>query len=187
MNFSDMLVNISQAIIDFVNQMGTWDWPTIVQTFKDTLVSGGVGAAVLFAVKYILPFLRNSNKPILAEVGVIGTQVVALVEEVKKLHDENATLRQATSQTLNYISTVAEVNLASKSITIEQKAQIKAWLDGYKVYLGDSANTVVAQIENVIDDNQITIDEVMELGSNVQVIEKALGTPISQLIPKSGV
>jgi hypothetical protein len=46
---------------------------------------------------------------------------------------------------------------------------------------------VVAQIENVIDDNQITVEEVMELGSNVQVIEKALGTPISQLIPKSGV
>ena len=187
MNFSDMLVNISQAIIDFVNQMGTWDWPTIVQVIKDTLVGSGFVGGVMVVIKYLLPFLRNSNKPILQEIGAVLTQLVFLKEKIQQLERENATLRSATTQILGYIEIGAEVNLTSKSITSEQKARIKSWLDAYKISMGDSANAIIAQIENVIDDNQITVEEVMELGSNVQVIEKALGTPISQLIPKSGV
>lgn len=176
MDLNEMLVKITSALMEFLNNIPNWNWDSIIANVKNFVVGGGM----VVAVKYAIPFFKNSNKPVLTKLASVTETVLAYGEELKTLHTENATLKTALDMTIGYLETSAQINLSSRTLTTEQKALYDAWITRYKADFG--TNATVEKVEQIMADNTITREEVVELGNNVPVIERVLGTPIQDLM-----
>jgi len=186
MDFSEILIKISTGIQTFFETMGTWNWVDITNFIKNVLLGGGTVAGGFALARIVIPLLKNSNKPVLAQLGALTEKLLAVSEQVVSLHQENSTLRTTLASVGSYLETTANINLSSKTLTQAQKDQLVTWLNQYHTAIGNSATPTVEQINSVIADNVITAQEIVQLAETVPILEKALGTPISQLMPKSG-
>lgn len=175
MDFNEVLLKITNAIMEFVNSVPNWNWTDITTNLKNFLVGGGI----VTALKFGIPFFKNSNKPLLVKLGLLTEKILTLSEEVKTIHDENGTLKTALNYVLDYVEVSANVNLSSRTLTVEQKAAFDNWVTTYRTNFGQ--NVAVEKVAEIVSDGVITKEEVVELGSNAPVVEKVLGTPLSQI------
>jgi hypothetical protein len=173
-DINEMLLKLSQGIIEFINGIGTWDWTTIVEWAKNFVLSG----SAIVAIKYALPFFKNSNRPILAQLAVLGEKIVAAEQTYQDLKAENATLKQGLFAVLGYMETSAQVNLTSKTLTAEQKATFLSWLEVVKPLLHPE---VVAEAQEAVADGVVTAEEVASIAEKVPRVAEVLLTPLNSI------
>jgi len=173
-DINEILLKLSQGILEFINGIGGWDWLKITEWLKNFVVGGGMIAVI----RYGIPLLRNSNKPVLAQLAVLGEKFLAMQQAYQELKAENATLKQGVFATLGYIETSAQVNLTSKTLTADQKANFLVWLESVKSLLHPD---VVAEAQQAVADGVITAEEVASIAEKVPRVAEVLLTPLNSI------
>jgi hypothetical protein len=177
----EVLNKISEAIMQFMTTIGEADWLAILEVVKNLAVGGGTGGLVYAVFRYVLPLLKNSNKPILAEIAAQGLIIVTLIDEIKQLKEENATIKQVGIHTLHYLETSANVNLTSKTLSPEQKASYLQWIAFAKTLNITEATKVAEEIEQAIADDKLTVEEAITISQNIKAVNDLVLTPLSQI------
>lgn len=180
LSMAEAIENIVKGLESAWKNIGTWDWETI----KNWVLSGGALTALTLFAKFGIPFFKNSNKPILKELGTQAETIVNLVEEVKSLRLENKTIKDGIKSTVQYLEVTADVNLSSKVLSAEHKEKFTIALDTLKKFDSVIANEVVSKVENIIEDNVITADEAIDLAETNEKVKEVFGTKIADLIKK---
>ena len=160
--------------MEFINGIGSWNWTDITTWLKNFVVGGGL----LVALKYAVPFFKNSNKPVLNQLGALGEKIIQVEQTYQDLKAENATLKTATFAMLGYIEASAQVNLTSKTLTPEQKASFLAWLETVKPLLHPE---LVAQAQEAVADSVVTAQEVTAIAERAPRVAEVLLKPLSQI------
>jgi len=177
---SEVFSNIVDGLLNIWVQVQNMEWSTIFADVKNWVVGGGM---VVFVAK-VLPFLKNSNKPILTKLGEIAEKLLIANAKIDSLELENLSLKDGLKATVNYLETTAQVNLSSKVLSAEQKALFQNAVFALQAVGTELTTHVASEVQTVVADGVITADEVITLAEHAPVIEKALGTPISDLMPK---
>ena len=177
---TDFFSNIVEGLWELWLNIQNADWTTITTQAKNWILGGGMLALVIKAI----PFLKNSNKPILKGLGEIGEALVTANAEIKKLKQENATLKDGVKATLSYLETTANINLSSKVLSEDQKVALQTAIITLQSVGTELTNHVADEVEKAAADGVITQEEAINLAEHIPVIEKTLGTPIANLIPK---
>ncbi|MCK9576877.1 MAG: hypothetical protein WC143_08645 [Eubacteriales bacterium] len=180
LSIADFIENIVNGLNELWQNIGTWNWEAI----KNWVLSGSALTLLGVFAKYVIPILKNSNKPILKTLGEYGEKIVDLSSEIKALRLENKTLKDGTKAVIEYLEVSADVNLSSKVLTAEQKQGFTTALNALKIIDNEFAKETVAKVEEIIEDGVITADEVIELAETNQQVETVFGTKISDLMKK---
>ena len=180
LSMAEAIENIVNGLQSAWQSIGTWDWETI----KNWFVTGGGALAVGVFIKYGVPFFKNSNKPILRELGTQAETIVNLVQEIKDLRLENKTIKEGIKSTVQYLEVSADVNLSSKVLSANQKEKFTTALNTLKAFDSTFANEAVLKVEKIIEDNVITADEAIELAETNEKVKEVFGTKIADLMKK---
>lgn len=177
---TDFFENIVDGLWQFWVNIQNADWTTITTQLKNWIVGGGMLALVIKAI----PFLKNSNKPILNGLGEISEALVNAIAKIQELKSENATLKDGLKAVVSYLETTANINLSSKVLSEEQKQMFQTAIIALLSVQNELATHIAVELEKVADDGIITKEEALTIAEHIPVIEKTLGTPIAGLIPK---
>lgn len=187
MNLNELWVYIGELINQAIAWVGV-NWEAVVATVASV---GGVSGVIVIAVnivKTVVPLLKNSNTPVLKMLGdFISAQtpkmdslvlkITALESKVDTLETENRTLK-------DYIALSAETNAKSVFLDAETKARYATFALALKSVPNTTVQQIGAEVEKAIGDGEITPTEAVEIASKLPIVEKALGTPISDIVPK---
>lgn len=171
---SDFWLNIGEALKQLVENIGGWDWETIVNYLKNISL-GSVGVVFL---KFAIPFFKNSNKPILNELAKQKEIVQTLNAKIQSLEEKDQTIGNVLTE---WIGLQANTNLVSKTLTDEQK---QAFVDlAAKMRLIQIGEVQVAaeKIEQIVDDKIVHASEIQDLVKSTKIGEQILGTNINSI------
>jgi len=180
-----------QYLGELINQGVEWmgaNYVAILATLGGTAGVGGIGVIAVQLIKVVVPVLRNSNKPILAEIASFAEKVTPQIEslvsmitvqetKLSALETENRTLK-------DYLVLSAETNSKSMFLDAETKARFAALAMALKTVPNAVVQNVAVEVEKAIADDKITSTEALSIASKIPAVEKVLGTPISDIIPK---
>lgn len=175
-NFVEALRGVWETVIG-------WDWTTISTQVKNWLVGGGGVAIVIIATRYGIPFLKGklTNKKfgeVLLELAITKSQITAMDLQSK-------TVKEGVIALTKYAEAAAEINLTSKLLSQEQKANFQVVLD--KLHAADSvlAEVVAIEIEKIVEDGEITQEEIIELAEKAPIVKEILGTNINDIVARN--
>ena len=163
-----------------------WDWlmtngGEIIKYLSYLLTGGGVTTITIFVVKFILPLLKNSNKPVLKDLSIVLEKIKSLAEkqevantEIQVLRDENKTLKE-------YLLLASEVNERNITLSNEMRQKFQYLADGLKSTENEKAIEIAGKVENVIEDNTITKEEIIELAEELPEVENVLGMTLQDI------
>ncbi|MFA5195430.1 MAG: hypothetical protein WC401_06510 [Bacteroidales bacterium] len=180
---SEFFSNIVDGLLSFWATIQNANWSEIAEQIKNWVLTGAGAGTIIVIISKIVPLLKNANAPILKELGKIGEALLIANTEIKKLKEENATLKDGVKATISYLETTAQVNLSSKVLSEEQKTLFKSAIDTLQSTETKLATHVANDIETIIADGIITADEAIALTEHEPIIKKALGTRIEDLMP----
>lgn len=179
-SLGDMWISIAEGI-----SYG-WDWlmtngGEIIKYLSYLLTGGGVTTITIFVVKFILPLLKNSNKPVLSQLALTLEKIETLAEkqeisnaEIQVLRDENKTLKE-------YLLLASEANERNITLTEEMREKFKFLADGLKNTENEKAIEIAEKVENIIEDNTITKEEIIELAEEIPEVENVLGMTLQDI------
>jgi hypothetical protein len=175
--FLTSIAEFWQSISDGLNQLfeniGDWNWESIVTYIKNVGIMGFL-TVVLKTGLPVFKSLKNSNKPILKLVG-------RLIERIDSLEKENQTVGNVLTE---YIALQSETNSMSITLPQEQKDKFLAFATTLKEMQNARLQSIGADIEKMVEDNEITADEAKELLDTIPEAKKILGTNINDILPK---
>lgn len=163
-----------------------WDWlmtngGELIKYLFYLLTGGGVTTITIFVIKSVLPFLKNSNKPVLSELALHLEQLKTLAEkqevanaEIQVLRDENKTLKE-------YLLLASEVNTRNVTLTNEMREKFQYLAEGLKNTENAKAIEIAEKVENIIEDNTITKEEIIELAEEIPEVENVLGMTLQDI------
>lgn len=163
-----------------------WDWfmtngGAILQYLSYVLTGGGVTAITVAFIKFALPFFKNSNKPVLKELGVALEQIKILAEkqdlannEIQTLRDENKTLKE-------YLLLASEVNERNMTLTDDMKAKFQYLAQGLRETENQKAIEVANKVDNAIEDSTLTQEEIIEIAEEIPEVENVLGMTLQDI------
>ena len=175
---SDFFTNMATAIQEWFVTIGNMNWVDISTQIKNWALTGGGAVAIGYLIKYGVPFFKNSNKPILQQLGV----QLEITDKLLKKIDLLETSQQTVGNVLtDWIGLQSEVNVVSKTLTDEQKQKFVALAEKMKL-VGLTAQA--SKIEEIVKDNVVTATEVKELVESTKIGEKVLGTSINNIVSR---
>lgn len=163
-----------------------WDWlmtngGAVLQYLSYVLTGGGITTITIFMIKFVLPFLKNSNKPVLSELALQLEKLKTLAEkqevanaEIQILRDENKTLKE-------YLLLASEANERNIVLTQEMRDKFGFLAEGLKNTENAKAIEIAEKVENVIEDNTITQEEIIELAEELPEVENVLGMTLQDI------
>ena len=177
---TDFFSNIVEGLWELWLNIQNADWTTITTQAKNWILGGGF----IVLLTRVLPFLKNSTKPILKKLGEIAEALLTANSEIARLKQENATLKDGVKATLSYLETTANINLSSKVLSEDQKVALQTAIITLQSVGTELTDHVADEVEKVVSDGVITQEEAITIAEHAPIIEKTLGTPIANLIPK---
>lgn len=163
-----------------------WDWlmtngGELIKYLSYLLTGGGVLTIAISVFKVILPFLKNSNKPIISQLALTLEKIETLAEKqeisnakIQALRDENKTLKE-------YLLLASEANERNITLTEEMREKFKFLADGLKNTENEKAIEIAEKVENIIEDNTITKEEIIELAEELPEVENVLGMTLQDI------
>jgi len=177
----ETLTNIAIAIQEWFNGIENWDWVTITTQAKNWLVGGGMATLVGLTVKYGLPFLKNSNKPLLEQFAVQAEIITALQNKIVSMDESQKTVGNVLGE---WIGLQADVNATSRTLTAEQKQTFVDVASKMRLVNNTQITAAANEIDKIVEDNVVTAEEMVDLVKQTNVGQKVLGTNINTIIPK---
>ena len=166
---SDFWNNIAMGLEQFFNNIGNVDWTETSMQFKNWILSGAGIATLGLFLKYGVPYFK-ANK----QLKLIGK----LIERVVSLEREQQTVGNVL---VEYVSLQSEVNVTSKTLTPEQKEKFTDLATTLQAMKNERYKSIGVEIEEMVEDGEISASEAIELTKNIPVIEMALGTNINDI------
>lgn len=187
MELNELWIYIGNLINQGIEWVGL-NWQVIGGAVLSALGGGGILTIAVSIIKTVIPILKNTNTPVLKAIGelvesvmpkvdVLVNKTTAMESKISLLESENKTLK-------DYISLSAETNAKSVFLDETTKAKYQAFAIALKSVPNEVAKTAGIEIEKAISDNEITVTEALSIAKTVPIIEKALGTPISDIVSK---
>ena len=180
-----------QYIGNLINQGIEWvgaNYTAILATIGSAVGAGGISVVAFQVVRTVVPLLKNTNKPILSELGTFVTNITPRIEtiiEKMKSQETKLALIESENRTLkDYIALAAETNAKSVFLDEATKAQYAAFALALKSVPNAVVQSVGTQVEKAIEDGELTPTEIIEIAEKIPVVEKVLGTPIDAIISK---
>jgi predicted DNA-binding protein len=179
-SISEMWVSIAEGIAY------GWDWlmtngGNLVEYLFYILTSSGVLTGVIAFIKLGLPLLRNSNKPVLNELGIVLQTVQTLAEQqqesnarIEILQEENKTLKE-------YLLLASEANQTSLILSQEMREKFGYLAEGLKATENAIAIDVAEKVENAIEDDTLTTEEIVEIAEELPEVENVLGMTLQDI------
>lgn len=177
----EFLNGISEALQYALQWISTQDYEKILTIIKDFSLTALGGGGIWAVFKWIIPLLRNSNKPVLTELANAVALIDGLKTELDKLKQEEANIKQATLTMLAYLETSANVNLTSKTLSPEQKTEYQKWIDLVKSLNITEATQGATLVEQKIADGVLTAEEVIEVAQTIKKVDELVLTPITKI------
>lgn len=177
----EFLNGISEALQYALQWVSTQDYEKILNIIKDFSLTALGGGGIWAVFKWIIPLLRNSNKPVLNELANAVALIDGLKTELDALKQREASIETATLSMLTYLETSANVNLTSKTLSPEQKAQYQKWIDFVKTLNITEATQTAIKVEEKIADGVLTAQEVIEVARDIKTVDELLLTPITKI------
>ena len=187
MDINELWVYLGELINQGIEWVGL-NWQVIGGSILATLGTGGILSGAVSIIKTVIPVLKNSNKPVLSSIASFVDDVMpkvdSLVATVKTM-DEKISMLETENRTLkDYIALSAETNAKSMFLDEATKAQYASFAVALKSVPNVVAQTAGTEIEKAIADNEITPTEALNIASQLPIVEKVLGTPISNIVSK---
>jgi len=180
-----------QYIGELINQGIEWvgaNYTAILATIGSAVGAGGISVVAFQVVRTVVPLLKNTNKPILSELGTFVTNITPRIEtiiEKMQAQETKLALIESENRTLkDYIALAAETNAKSVFLDEATKAQYAAFALALKSVPNAVVQSVGTQVEKAIEDGELTPTEMIEIAEKIPVVEKVLGTPIDAIISK---
>jgi len=163
-----------------------WDWlmtngGSLLQYLSYVLTGGGITTITIAFIKFGLPLLKNSNKPVLKELANALAQIQTLAEKqdisnarIEGLIEENKTLKE-------YLLLASEANSKSVILSDEMKANFGYLAEGLKATEQQVALDIADKIENAIEDNTLTQEEIIEIAEELPEVENVLGMTLQDI------
>lgn len=179
-SISEMWVSIAEGIAY------GWDWlmtngGAILQYLSYVLTGGGITTIAIALIKVGLPYLKNSNKPVLRELSVALEQIKILAEkqdlannEIQILRDENKTLKE-------YLLLASEANERNVALSDEMREKFQYLAEGLKNTENAKAIEVAEKIEVAIEDSTLTQEEIIEIAEEIPEVENVLGMTLQDI------
>jgi len=175
LELSDFWLNIGEALNQFVENIGGWNWNNILEYFKNISL-GTVALTILtLTVKVGLPLLRNSNKLILKKFA-------ELYENVSDLKKENQTVSNILKQ---WVVLQSDINKYSKTLKPEHKKAFSDLAEAMRMVEDNNVQEAANKIDEIIEDNKVDVNEMQDLVESTDLGKQVLGTNINDIIPKS--
>jgi hypothetical protein len=180
LDIADMWVSIADGIAY------GWEWLStnfgvILEYFAYITTGGGVLTGVVYFIKVALPLLKNSNKPILKELKVALEEIHLLAEkqevsnsEIKVLRDENKTLKE-------YLLIASEANERNIMLSDDMRTKFGYIAEGLKNTENQVAIEIAENIEEAIEDETLTQEEIIEIADSLPVVEDVLGMSLKDI------
>lgn len=146
--------------------------PIIMEWFKNLVLSGGMFTIVVTTLRYIVPLLKNNNRPILAKLNELEKDIEFLRSQ---LEEQNNIIEQKDNIILNYISLSCKVNAKSITLDDEEKEQFleisNIIENGFISPLGDVEQNTSVNTENATEGKKEgildTIEDIIEVTPKV--------------------
>lgn len=176
---SDFWANIAEAIQDFINNIPNWNWSGVWEWAKGIATTVGWGGLFAIIIRYIIPFVKDANKPTLTALAQQAEILGALELKIKSLDEANRTVGTVLTE---WIGLQSEVNVLSKTLTDEQKQAFVLLADRMKAI--PSLLASAEKIEQIVADSVVTADEAKDLIASTELGQAVLGTNLNDIIPK---
>jgi len=180
-----------QYIGELINQGIEWvgaNYTAILATIGSAVGAGGISVVAFQVVRTVVPLLKNTNKPILSELGTfvanITPRIETIIEKMKSQETKLALIESENRTLKDYIALAAETNAKSVFLDEATKAQYAAFALALKSVPNAVVQSVGTQVEKAIEDGELTPTEMIEIAEKIPVVEKVLGTPIDAIISK---
>lgn len=174
---SDFWLNIGDAFNELFKNIEGWNWDNIMQYVQNI----GLPTILLFGLRYIYPLIKNSKKK---ELEALEKQLDILNQtkmEILNLRQEDRTIKTLITK---WIELQSEINVNSKTLTLEQKQKFIDIANGLREIDSEKTKDIADKIDEMVSDNKITSDEAIELAEENETVKEIFGTNIDNLIPK---
>ena len=163
-----------------------WEWLAansgrIIEYFAYLATGGGVLTIAISVFKVILPFLKNSNKPVLSQLALTLEKIETLAEkqeisnaEIQVLRDENKTLKE-------YLLLASEANERNITLTEEMRSKFGYLADGLRQTENTAAVQIAEKVELAVEDNTLTQEEIVEIADSLPVAQDILGMTLQEI------
>jgi hypothetical protein len=180
LDIADMWVSIADGIAY------GWEWLStnfgvILEYFAYLATGGGVLTGAVYLIKIIVPLLKNSNKPVLKELATILEQNKELAnkqevanQEIQALRDENKTLKE-------YLLIASEANERNIMLSDDMRTKFGYIAEGLKNTENQVAIEIAENIEEAIEDETLTQEEIIEIADSLPVVEDVLGMSLKDI------
>ena len=179
-SLSEVWVSIADGIAYGWNWLST-NGGSVLQYLSYVATGGGVTTITVIFIKFVLPFLKNSNKPVLKQLATSLEQIQVLAEkqevanqEISILRDENKTLKE-------YLLLASEANQRNVMLTDEMRDKFGYLAEGLKNTENAVAIQVAEKVEEAIEDNVLTEEEMIELADSLPVVQDVLGMTLQDI------
>jgi hypothetical protein len=181
------LSSISETWVAIAESL-EYGWGWLADNFTNALkytfyivTSGSVLTGVGYFIKVGLPILKHINNPTIAKLNEImkknnitEEKLNKTLETVTKLKDENATLKE-------YVALATEANKRNITLTKDMQEKFGYLSKKLKETNNQKAIDISNKIDNVIEDEQLTDDEIVNLAEEIPEVEETLGMSIDDI------
>lgn len=179
-SLAEMWVSIAEGIAY------GWEWlmtngGEIIKYVSYLLTGGGVTTITIYIIKIFLPILKNSNKPVLNQLSEALEKLKSLAEkqdlansEIQTLRDENKTLKE-------YLLLASEANERNITLSNEMRQKFQYLADGLKNTENEKAIEIAEKVENVIEDNMVSQEEIIEIAEQLPEVDNVLGMTLEDI------
>jgi hypothetical protein len=179
LSISDFWIDIAQALEDFGQQIGGWNWENIIQYAKNLIAAVSWPTVIYFLLRYVIPILKGSNKPVLKEVGAQAEIIKLLADKLNDLERKEQTVGQLLEE---WIVLQSDVNSMSRTLSPKHKQAFIDLAEKMKEHQDERIRTMGIQIDEIVDDGEVSADEVKDLIENTKTGEQVFGTNLNDIV-----
>lgn len=178
---SDFFTKIAESLQGWLDNIPDWNWTGIWEWAKGIATTVGWGGVLAILIKFVIPFVKDSAKPILTELAKQAEVIGTLELTIKALEEKDRTIGAVLTE---WISLQATTNLTSKTLTDEQKAAFLDIAEKMKALNVEAFTQAADKIETIVEDGVVTAEETVELLESTKLGQAVLGTSLDSIVPK---
>lgn len=163
-----------------------WEWLAansgrIIEYFAYLATGGGVLTGVFYLIKVVMPFLKNSNKPILKQLATTLERIEVLTEKQEVANAEIAVLRDENKTLKEYLLLASQANEKNIVLSEEMRSKFGYLADGLRQTENTAAVQIAEKVELAVEDNTLTQEEIVEIADSLPVVQDILGMTLQEI------